>query len=130
MDCQLIQIDLVAFHFGDLAEPARESVERHLLECRDCLAGYLSIKREIETSQSSPRPSEAARLRLRRAVAEQVGAAGIARAELGWWRRPLGFGFAAATAIALAISVVSVQAQLSQLSRLAAPGPTEQQRTP
>jgi len=120
MDCQLIRGELVAYHFGSVEPSARDRVEAHLLECPDCLRGYLALKREIETAQAAPAPSQAARDRLRRAVAQEVGRrAARPAAQPAWWRRPLAFGFAAASAAAVMLAVVSVRAQLHEMARLA-----------
>lgn len=118
MDCQLIRGDLVAYHFGSVDERSRDAVEAHLVECPACLKAYLALKREIETAQAAPRPSQAARDRLRRAVAKEVALG--ARAGAPWWRRPLAFGFAAATAAAMMLAIVSVRAQLHQMAEIAA----------
>ncbi len=93
--CRLIQDELLPFHFGTCSETARTSVEEHLAACADCLRGYLALKRAVETaSDEGPRPSEAARARLRRAVAAQVPAQVTARRRAWLW------GGAVAAAIA------------------------------
>ncbi|MGC4117634.1 MAG: zf-HC2 domain-containing protein [Myxococcales bacterium] len=130
MDCQLIRGELVAYHFGSVEERTRDQVEAHLLECPGCLKGYLALKREIETAQAGPAPSQSARDRLRRAVAQEVGkkrAAAVEAANPGWWRRPLAFGFAAASAAAVMLLAVSVRAQLHQLARIAEEPPGQVQ---
>ncbi len=119
MDCQLIRGELVAYHFGAVEERVRDQVEAHLLECPACLRGYLALKREIETAQAGPAPAQAARDRLRRAVAQELSQRRGAAAQPGWWRRPLAFGFAAASAAAVMLAVVSVRAQLHQRARIA-----------
>lgn len=119
MDCKLIRGELVAYHFGSVEERARDQVEGHLVECPDCLKGYLALKREIETARSGPAPSQSARDRLRRAVAQEVAKKKMEAASPGWWRRPLAFGFAAASAAAVMLAVVSVRAQLHQMARIA-----------
>ncbi|HEY3446658.1 MAG TPA: zf-HC2 domain-containing protein [Myxococcales bacterium] len=118
MDCQLIRGELVAYHFGSVEERTRDLVEAHLVECPDCLKGYLALKREIETAQAGPVPSQSARDRLRRAVAQEVSQRAREAAQPGWWRRPLAFGFAAASAAAVMLMVVSVREQLHQMARL------------
>jgi anti-sigma factor RsiW len=118
MDCPLIQVELVAFHFGSVPDTTRAAVEAHLLACPACLEAFLSLKREIETAAAAPRPSEASRLRLRRAVALEVAARDPMRIERAW-RRPLAFGFAAATCAAALVAVLSFRGQLHQLARLA-----------
>jgi anti-sigma factor RsiW len=89
MDCKLIQPDLVSYHFGMIEVDARERVEKHLLECPQCLRDYIALKREMETTEE--RPSPAAKARLREAVAREVGR----RVTWSWWERPLAVAFAA-----------------------------------
>jgi len=130
MDCELIRAALVAYHFGSVEEAARDRIEAHLLACPDCLKAFLALKREIETAEAGPRPSEEARRRLRLAVArelaarspERTGAAAAAAAAAvgAWWRRPLAFGFAAAACAAALIAVVSVRGQLHHIAGLTA----------
>ena len=124
MDCRLIQVDLVAYQFGTVADDARDQIEAHLLECPGCLKGFLALKREVETAQAGPRPSQAARDRLRRAVASELASKRRAALQPSWWRRPLAFGFVAASAMAAMIAFVSVRGQLRHLADLAAPEPT------
>jgi hypothetical protein len=74
VDCTLIEGDLVPFHFGTLADGARELVEAHLLGCARCLQAFLEVKRAIDKSdRSQPRPSAMLRARLRADVAHQFG---------------------------------------------------------
>jgi len=120
MDCELIQAELVPFHFGGLAETTRTEVEEHLLGCPACLRSFLALKRELETAQAGPRPSETARARLRRAVGKELATRASAREE-SWWRRPLAFGFAAAAGMAVVVAVVSVRGQLQHLAELSDP---------
>ena len=91
MDCVLIQPELVAYHFGMIEDDARERVEKHLLECPECLRDFLALKRSMETSDE--RPSPLAKARLREAVASEVGRRRVA---WSWWERPLAVAFAAA----------------------------------
>jgi anti-sigma factor RsiW len=121
VDCQLIEIELAAYHFGSVPEPTRDSVEAHLCECPRCLKSYLALKRELETAQAGPRPSEAARQKLRRAVARELEGHPSLAAEPRWWRGPLVFGFVTAATAAAMLAVVSLRGELLQLSRLAAP---------
>ena len=103
MSCEHIENELCAYHFGVIAEDARGAVEEHLLECRECLRGFLQVKRAIELDEDAPRPSAKARQRLRRAVAHEVAP----EAEPWvWWQRPLAFAFAGS---ALAVAMVAVQ---------------------
>ena len=101
MDCRLIQPELVLYHFGTIDSVTRSRVETHLLSCRECLAGYLALKRQLEseTADSGPRPSDAARARLRAAVEREVSAA---RQPLASWRRATRWSLAAAAAAVLA----------------------------
>lgn len=119
MDCKLIRPDLVAYHFGSVEARSRDAVEAHLVECRGCLKAYLALKREIETAGASPAPSQAARERLRRAVAREVALRPGGSMETGWWRRPLAFAFAAAASAAVMLAVVSVRAQLHHMAQIA-----------
>jgi hypothetical protein len=73
-------------------------VEEHLMECSRCVRDFIALKREIETAESSPRPSALARQRLRRAVAQEVGATNAPRRR-AWWERPLAVGYAAAVVL-------------------------------
>jgi hypothetical protein len=118
MDCKLISGELVAYHFGQVDDAARARVEDHLFGCSDCLRSFLVLKREIETAATAPRPSAAARAKLRRAVALEVAPRKQVR-PVAWWRRPLAFGFAAAACAASMLMVVSVRGQLNQLVELA-----------
>jgi anti-sigma factor RsiW len=102
MDCQLIQPELVAFHFGDLDDEARLRVETHLTACRACVAAFLQFKRAMETSDE--RPSAAAAKRLRDAVAQELDRAARSR-RWSWWQRPLAATLAAA-AVLLALSTL------------------------
>jgi predicted anti-sigma-YlaC factor YlaD len=101
MQCEVIQPELVSFYFADVDENARARVETHLRECRSCLDGYLSVKRSIEAAEL--KPSEAARVRLRDAVAQELAAA--EPAAWLWWERPLAAAFAAAAVALTSITV-------------------------
>lgn len=96
MTCHEIEPELIGYHFAEVDEETRDRLERHLLECGACLRAYLELKRAIETSEAAPAPSDAARARLRRAVARELGH----EAKWSWWERPL--------ALALAASIVLV----------------------
>ena len=73
MTCDELTLELLAFHFGELEDPPRAAVEAHLGQCLACVGRFLSVKREVELAESAPAPSDAARARLRRAVAMEVG---------------------------------------------------------
>jgi anti-sigma factor RsiW len=104
MTCSDIAPDLVPFHFGEIAPAERDAIEAHLLDCPECLADYLALKRQVETAELDERPSESARLRLRRAVAQELGIETAPR-PWAWWERPLAFGLAGAALAAAAMMV-------------------------
>ena len=109
MTCTEIQPELVAYHFGDVSDEARGGIEEHLLACARCLKDFLELKREIETGDGGPRPSPAARARLREAVAEELGVRPRPARAWSWWERPLAFGFAG-SAVVGAVMVVRLLA--------------------
>ena len=106
MDCELIQIDLVPYHFGAIAEEARARVEAHLLGCPACLTDFLALKRSIEAPEA--RPTAMAKARLRKAVMREIG-----REEPGlswyWWERPLAVAFAGAAMLTAIVLVHGVE---------------------
>ena len=108
MSCHEIQPELVAYHFGIVSDETRRGLEVHLASCPACLGAFLAVKRDIETAESGPRPSPAARERLRLAVARELGV-GEPRQRWSWWERPLAFGLAGVAVIAalLLLSVLS-----------------------
>lgn len=124
MDCPLIRGELVAYHFGSVDEATRDAVEAHLLGCPGCLRAFLALKREIETAGASPRPSPAARERLRQAVARDLASRASAARPL-WWRRPLAFGFVTAAAAAAMLLVLSVRGQMNLMAEIARTTPAE-----
>ena len=103
MKCEEVQLELVSYHFGEVAEQSRADIESHLLSCGGCLRSFLDLKREIETSCSGPRPAAAARARLRSAVVRQVSPQRSVRA-WSWWERPLAFGLAAAAVVVATVT--------------------------
>ena len=107
MTCETVEPELVAYHFGTCALEARQGVEDHLLGCSNCLRVFLTVKRDIETGEADPLPSEAARERLRLAVRQHLRAP---VREWRWWEKPFAFSFAGITVAAavLAVYVVSV----------------------
>jgi anti-sigma factor RsiW len=105
MDCDVTRTDLIDFHFGEIDDQPRLRVEAHLLSCPACLREFMAIKRAVETTGT--RPSEAARERLRAAVAREV--APLGRAAWSWWQRPLAVAVAAA-AVVLAAATVNILA--------------------
>jgi len=104
MDCDVIGVELIGFHFGDLEDEPRRRVEAHLLGCRSCLQAFIALKRTVETADA--KPSDAARSRLRAAVASQLE---TQRPSWSWWQRPLAVAIAA-TAIMFAASTASMLA--------------------
>jgi anti-sigma factor RsiW len=102
MDCDVIQPDLVAYHFGVIEQGARRAVEEHLVGCPICLGDFLTLKREIETADA--RPSVAAKDRLRRAVAREIGAT-PSHPGWSWWERPLALGLAGVTLVCAMFAV-------------------------
>jgi anti-sigma factor RsiW len=89
MDCRDVREDLIAFHLGALTDERRAPFDAHLLACRACLRAYLELKRAVELDAGEEaRPSEAARLRLRAAVAARFRPSLVARAGR-WLRRPV-----------------------------------------
>ncbi len=106
MDCELIQTDLVPYHFGSIDEVARERVEAHLLSCPACLKDFLALKRSIEAPEV--RPSAAAKARLRKAVAREIGHE-EATVKWSWWERPLAVAFASAAMAAAIVLVHGVE---------------------
>jgi anti-sigma factor RsiW len=90
------ELDVVAYHFGEVTDEERKAIEAHLLECKDCLRKYLDVKRSIETADEAAKPSDTARAKLRRAVAKELAPP----KKWSWWERPM--AFAAAACIVLA----------------------------
>lgn len=117
MDCSVIQRELIPFQFGDLSGEARRSVEEHLPGCNRCLTDYLALKREIETQDSGPLPSAASRLRLRAAVAQELG---LDRRPWAWWERPLALATAAAVVLVAFVSLHALEPQGGRPSPAAA----------
>jgi anti-sigma factor RsiW len=110
MTCAEVEQELVGYHFATLHDEARSEVEAHLAECQACVRAYVALKRAVETSEDAAGPSDAARLRLRRAVARELG---IGKAKWSWWERPL--------AVAVAASIVLV-ASATTRALAASPG--------
>ena len=98
MTCTQVEPELIAYHFGLVSGEARAGVEAHLLTCQACLRAFLDVKRAVETGEDSAAPSMAARARLRRAVAREIGAERPQRA-WSWWERPMAFAFAASVVL-------------------------------
>ena len=97
MKCAEISRELVAYQFNALDDETRRAVETHLVECTDCVREFVTLKRAVESSEDVPKVSNAARSKLRRAVAKELG---IGATQWSWWERPL--------ALAVAASIVLV----------------------
>jgi len=95
MSCDTVEPELVAYHFGTLGPEARQAVEDHLPRCVHCLGEFIALKRAMETSEEEPPPSQAARERLRLAVARELRVRAPSRS-WRWWERPLALGGALA----------------------------------
>jgi hypothetical protein len=102
MTCEWIQDQLVSFQFGVVDEATRRDIEEHLVGCTECLRSFLTVKRTIETANSSPLPSPALRDRLRASVARELG---VHEPSWSWWERPLAFGVAGAVTLVAVFTV-------------------------
>lgn len=120
MDCVTIRPGLLAYHLGICDDDERERMGAHLLGCQACLRAYLAIKRAAEVlppdaGEGAPRPSQAARLRLRAEVARSFRRT-PARRLRGLLGRPVPLYQAAAALLLLLLGLLPV------LSRSAPPG--------
>jgi anti-sigma factor RsiW len=95
MSCDKVEPELVAYHFGTIGPEARKAVEEHLPSCVNCLREFIALKRDMETSEEEPPPSQEARERLRLAVARELRVRAPSRS-WRWWERPLALGGALA----------------------------------
>lgn len=95
MSCEKVAPELVAYHFGTIDPEARHAVEDHLPGCVKCLREFIALKRDMETSEEEPPPSQEARERLRLAVARELRARAPSHS-WRWWERPLALGGALA----------------------------------
>lgn len=109
MSCETVRGALVEFHFGVVSDATRQQVQAHLLTCRPCLDAYFEVKTEVETAGSVERPSDVARVRLRKAVVRELKGEPETR-PFAWWERPVAFGVASAAVVA---SVFVLQALTS-----------------
>jgi hypothetical protein len=110
MDCAVV--DLVGYHFATLPDAEREQADEHLVGCTACLRAYLALKHRCEERAQGDRPSEEARLRLRRAV--EVRFRPTRRSRVGAWLGrpiPLYQGLAAAAIAVLLASLVPLLAK-------------------
>lgn len=104
MICDELTGDLVAYHFGEVPEAGRDALEAHLVTCATCVQRFVALKREIELGEAGPRPSTAARARLKAAALAEVAKP---LRPWAWWERPLAFGVASA---AVVVALAFVQA--------------------
>jgi len=103
MTCDELRSELIPYHFGEVPDETRRSLEAHLPGCAACVTELLSLKRAFETAEDEPRPSDLARARLRAAVAAEIGAA-----PRRWWERPVAFTFAASAVLAAFMAMRTV----------------------
>ncbi len=94
MNCEQVELELIGYHFGTVSLEARAALEAHLPTCARCLTSFLALKRELETQPDLPPASPNARVRLRAAVAAEVGGA-----PWRWWERPVALGAGVAAAL-------------------------------
>ena len=109
MDCSVISADLIAYHFATCDDDARARIDAHLLGCTECLRAYLAIKHHTDRGTSlDARPSDAARARLRAAVAAEFRPSLGARAARALRRPiPLYQSLAAAAAVVLVATAIA-----------------------
>jgi anti-sigma factor RsiW len=108
MTCTALRNELFGYHFGTLSDEARGAVERHLVDCRACLAEFIALKRAIETAEHQAPASASARQRLREAVARELGLTGthaVTAPRRSHWERPFALSIAAMT-VACALFLV------------------------
>ena len=74
MSCDKVEPELVAYHFGTIDPEARQAVEDHLPSCVNCLREFIALKRNMETGEEEPAPSQEARERLGLAMACELRA--------------------------------------------------------
>jgi anti-sigma factor RsiW len=118
MDCTLIQGHLIGYHCASVSDAEREAVEGHLVECRECLRTYLALKAHVDRGTSEDAPSEAARIRLRRAVEARFRRTPVRRLR-GWLTTPIPLYQGLAVAVAIAAAVVLTPT----VARFVHPGP-------
>jgi predicted anti-sigma-YlaC factor YlaD len=71
MECELIQMELVDFHFGTVRGDLRHPIENHLGQCGSCLNSFLEVKRNVEMAESDREPSPEAEKKLRQTVRKE-----------------------------------------------------------
>jgi hypothetical protein len=117
MTCEESRDALFGYHFATLDGDERTAVERHLLECRSCVAELIALKRAIETAEHETPASNDAKARLRRAVAEELGLAVAVRPARARWERPVAFGFAATAVVCAVLTAYAVATGPAHLPR-------------
>src|SRR5262245_65223171 len=102
MDNRHPDTELIAYLKNELAEPARETVTRHLdgcAECRDTLTAFRTLLDGVAATAAPPVQwaRYRAELRLRREAAA---------ARRAWWRRPMPIAMSAGLAAAMVALVI------------------------
>ncbi len=116
MNCEQVELELLGYHFGTVSLETRAELERHLPGCPRCLNAFFALKRELETQPELPPPSDAARTRLRAAVAAEVRGR-----PWQWWERPV--AIAAGVAAALVAFVLTYALATGQVETRLLPPP-------
>ncbi len=116
MQCDVIQKDLVGFHFGTLTIAQRRPIEAHLCECTHCLRAYLSLKNhfEVEEEEDVPPPSREMKAKLFAEVSALFpNPQPQSASPRGWPIRFIPYGSAlAATAVVLFILIATAHRHL------------------
>jgi len=106
MDCSLTLGNLIGYQFATVSDEERQQVEAHLVECTSCLRSYLALKAHADRGGDAEGPSEAARLKLRAAVAARFRPTPTRRVGRLLTRPvPLYQGLAVAAVVALAAAL-------------------------
>lgn len=98
MSCEELTPALFDYHFGASSLEEREQIEAHLRACPGCLGAFFALKRDVELAGEEA-PSQAARARIRRSVAQALRVRAEAPRRWRWWERPLAFGVAGAALV-------------------------------
>jgi anti-sigma factor RsiW len=106
-DCRRFDEDLIPYVLGLVDDEARARLDEHMVGCATCLRAFLETKRHVERAGGSPRPSPAAKERLRQALFDRPAASRPARV----WRSlarpvPLYQAFGAVLAVAALAALV------------------------
>jgi hypothetical protein len=109
MDCSVVEADLIAYQLATCDDEARAQIDAHLLGCTPCLRAYLALKHHVERGATlDARPSDAARARLRAAVAAEFQPTLATRAARALRRPiPLYQSLAAAAVIVLVAAAIA-----------------------